>query len=494
MELRAGDFVTSGVRLVRPLAEGGMGRVWIASHAGLQCDVVVKLMAKEMIARADGAERFAREAAAAAAIKSPNVVQVFDHGVTIPGGLPGGSEHEVPYIVMELLEGKDLGEVLRERGRLEPDEVIQVVMQVGKALAKAHKVGIIHRDIKPENIFLCDGEAPQTIKLLDFGTVKSTASPGATLPGEIMGTPYYMSPEQSVGAIVDERTDIWSLGVVAFEALTGTRPFEGPNVGAIALAIHGPLPKVSARTADLPPALDEWFARACAQVPQDRFASMREMTVNFIETLTGIMPMSEPTESICLPVRKISVRPAPIDELRKTVPTAMGPSVPPPANALPPSPIPPATSTTVRPERLVDTLPDRSIMHRPTKVALGVVGAIAAGAMALIVLHKDPAPAAAAAPPPAVTALPQVAVTQEPPPPAPPPVVEPPPAPTHHAHASTHAPKKTAKPATTPATPKKDDDLAALMKAGDKAAEPPPAPVSPKPAETPPATPEPNAH
>ncbi|MBX3234504.1 MAG: serine/threonine protein kinase, partial [Labilithrix sp.] len=369
-DLRAGDFVTQGVRLLRPLAEGGMGRVWIAEHLGLRTEVVVKLMAREMTAREDGAARFAREAEVAAAIKSQHVVQVFDHGAT----------NGVPYIVMELLEGKDLGAVLGERGRLEPSEAVAVVTQVGKALAKAHKAGIIHRDVKPENIFLCAGEGEAIhVKLLDFGTAKHARATGKeTLPGEIMGTPYYMSPEQSVGALVDPRTDVWSLGVVAFEMLTGTKPFEGSNVGAIALAIHGPLPRIADRCSDLPPALDAWFARACAQVPQDRFASVGEMTSAFVEALTGQAPATEQTESICLvPPRRISVRPQDHDseEMKKTMPTSIEPSVPPPPkhDSIP---------------ALVASLPDREAVHRPTKIAAGIVAVAAAALMAAIVMHR----------------------------------------------------------------------------------------------------------
>ncbi|HVH46880.1 MAG TPA: serine/threonine-protein kinase, partial [Labilithrix sp.] len=193
-QLQAGDKITEAVRLVRPLAEGGMGRVWIAEHLGLHAEVVVKLMAPEMAARSDGAERFAREAAIAAAIKSPHVVQVFDHGVTA-----STADEGTPYIVMELLEGKDLGDHLAAHGRMDPKDVVALVVQIGKALSKAHKAGIVHRDIKPDNIFLCETEGGEIfVKLLDFGTARrdTQASSRTTVPGQIMGTPYYMSPEQ----------------------------------------------------------------------------------------------------------------------------------------------------------------------------------------------------------------------------------------------------------------------------------------------------------
>src|SRR5262249_31711243 len=137
VQLRTGDFITPTVRLVQVLAEGGMGKVWIAEHLGLKAKVVVQVIAPQMAARPHGAERFAREAAVAAAIKSQHVVQVFDHGRT-----PSG----VSYIVMELLEGRDLGAHIADYGRMAPASVMTLMVQLCKALSKAHRAGIVHRD------------------------------------------------------------------------------------------------------------------------------------------------------------------------------------------------------------------------------------------------------------------------------------------------------------------------------------------------------------
>ncbi len=383
-QLKAGDYVTKSVRLVRPLAEGGMGRVWIADHVGLDAQVVVKLMAPEMAERPDGAERFAREAAACAAIKSPHVVQVFDHGVTGPEG--------TPYMVMELLEGKDLGVYLTEHGRMDPTDVVALVVQVGKALSKAHKASIVHRDIKPENIFLCEteGRGEIFVKLLDFGTARreTETTSRTTVPGQIMGTPYYMSPEQSVGSSdIDERADIWSLGVVAFEALTGRKPFDGPSVGAITIAIHGPLPKMTDILPDLPAALDDWFARACAQLPQDRFATVRDATDAFVEAVTGAAPVDQPTESAYFP---------PV--ARKGSST-------------------PVTPVTRPIEPLIASLPERGAEKRFTTIAAGIVMAATAVAMIAIVAGRSSAPPTQAE----VTTTPAVQPAPSPEPSAPPP-------------------------------------------------------------------------
>jgi serine/threonine-protein kinase len=283
-----------------------MGTVWIAEHLVLETHVVVKLMTKQVAGHPEGATRFAREAAIAAAVKSPHVVQVFDSGVTADG---------VAYIVMELLEGRDLGADLVTNGRMEPAEVAVVVAQLVKALATAHRVGVVHRDIKPENVFLCDVEPGEIfVKLLDFGTAKDEQrAPYATVTGQLLGTPYYMSPEQLLGGEIDARADIWSLGVLAFEALTGTRPFEGATVGAITLAIHTQSPRMTDVVPGLPPALDQWFARACARDPAERFPTVRMAGEAFADALKGYALRASVDSALAVPLtRRISVagRPA----------------------------------------------------------------------------------------------------------------------------------------------------------------------------------------
>ena len=286
-EPSAGMMVSTNVRLLRPLGEGGMGAVWVAEHQSLRTQVVVKFMAADLVKSAEATARFSREAAAASQVKSPHVVQTFDHGITPEG---------TPYIVMELLEGRDLEHHLRASGFLAPREVVAVVQQLARALAKAHERGIVHRDIKPSNVFLCDaGGGELFVKLLDFGIAKGAKGADSgivgstTRTGTFIGSPYYMSPEQVVGAKdIDFRSDLWSLGVVTFEALTGTRPFYAETVGALALKIHrDPLPKVTEAGPHLPPALDAWFERACAREPSARYTSAREMAEALALAATG---------------------------------------------------------------------------------------------------------------------------------------------------------------------------------------------------------------
>jgi serine/threonine-protein kinase len=249
-----------------------MGSVWLADHLGLEAQVVVKFMATELLAHPEFVSRFRREATAASQVRSPHVVQVLDHGVTPEG---------VPYIVMEYLEGRDLESRISQRGPLSVDELELVVTHVSRALARAHEKGIVHRDIKPANIFLCDqgGDEP-FVKLLDFGIAKGVELIGpGTRTGALIGSPRYMSPEQLVGAkTLDHRTDLWSLAIVAFEALTTQAPFVAETLGAITLLVHAEnRPSLTKLRPDLPASFDAWFVRATASDPNARFASAKDL-------------------------------------------------------------------------------------------------------------------------------------------------------------------------------------------------------------------------
>ena len=281
MPAAPGTMLSPTIRLVRPLGAGGMGAVWIADHLALRTQVVVKLLADGLASSPTALARFSHEAAAASQVKSPHVVQMLDYGVAQDG---------TPFIVMELLEGHDLSGELRRTGPMPLQRFAVLFEQMASALARAHERGVIHRDIKPENIFLCDvGQREWFVKVLDFGIAKGTDGPqdGAhTRTGATVGTPYYMSPEQLEGARdLDSRTDLWALGVVAFEALTGQRPFPGETYFSIAIAINnGPKVGPSQINPALPPAIDAWYFRACARDRAQRFATANEMA----QALTAI--------------------------------------------------------------------------------------------------------------------------------------------------------------------------------------------------------------
>jgi serine/threonine-protein kinase len=274
MKLEPGALVQANLRLSRRIGEGGMGAVWVAEHLALETEVAIKFMAPELATMPDMVERFTREARAAAQMRSPHVVRIFDYAVPAEG---------VPYMVMELLEGEDLETRVSKRGRLEIGEAIAVVTQLAKALGEAHSLGIVHRDVKPENVFLtsCGGEP--FVKVLDFGIAKTRASaralPRVTCSGTTIGTPIYMSPEQILSAKdVDYRCDLWALAVVAYYCLTGRVPFEGETYGAVCIAIdRGAMRAPSALRAEVPKEVDAWFARALARDIERRFRSAQEM-------------------------------------------------------------------------------------------------------------------------------------------------------------------------------------------------------------------------
>ncbi len=273
MKIEPGAMPAPQLRLVRVLGRGGMGAVWEAEHLTLKNRVAVKFMLDRFASNGPETARFVREATAAAQVKSPHVAQVFDHGFTEDG---------TPYIVMELLEGESLADRLGRAGRIGLRETAGLVTQACRALTRAHAQGIVHRDIKPDNLFLTDQEGDPFVKLVDFGVAKRPDEDGAagmTATGSVVGTPYYMSPEQMASSKhVDARADLWSLGVVAYRCLTGAHPFDGGSIGAVCLAIErGTFAAPSSIVPELGTGVDGFFARALARSPDDRFQTAREL-------------------------------------------------------------------------------------------------------------------------------------------------------------------------------------------------------------------------
>jgi eukaryotic-like serine/threonine-protein kinase len=268
-------------RLERQLGKGGMGSVWLAEHLALRSWVAVKLMDPAIAATPEGAERFRREAQAAATLRSAHVVQVLDFGV-----------HETtPYLVMELLHGESLAGCLEREKRLTPEHTVHVLTQVARALGRAHAAGIVHRDLKPDNIFLVREDDQELVKILDFGIAKTPQSQFGgmeTRTGVTMGTPYYMSPEQAEGKrAVDFRTDLWAMAVIASECMTGARPFDGSTFGELLLNICArPIPLPSSQGLTLP-GLDAWFAKATNRDAEQRFASAQELVNGLRDVVAG---------------------------------------------------------------------------------------------------------------------------------------------------------------------------------------------------------------
>jgi serine/threonine-protein kinase len=275
VSLVPGEIIARSYRLIRPIAEGGMGRVWIAEQIALERRVAVKVLTEEIIQTAQGLELFHREARATARVDHPHVVRVLDFDVMDDG---------VPFLVLELLVGETLEERVVRSGPLAPEEAHELMRQTCDALGFAHECGILHRDIKAANLFLQRRQHGVDMKLLDFGIALRK---NALLPTTIAGTPKYMSPEQLSGGVLDERCDLFSLAVALHYALTGQFPFPGDTAAEVAFAHGGSAPPITSLRPGLPPALDAWFERALAIDPDQRFAHASEMFETFADALTA---------------------------------------------------------------------------------------------------------------------------------------------------------------------------------------------------------------
>jgi eukaryotic-like serine/threonine-protein kinase len=285
-----GTLLAEKYRLISLLGRGGMGEVWRAEHLGLRAPVAIKLMNPETVSNPEALARFNREAQAAASLRSPHVVQVLDHGLD--------PLLRVPFIAMELMEGESLATRLERMGRLSPADTARIVTHICRALARSHEAGIVHRDLKPDNVFLVPSDDEEIAKVLDFGIAKANAQAldpsSATRTGAVMGTPYYMSPEQISGTKgVDYRTDLWAVGVIACQCLTGKLPFQADTIGGLVLAV---CTQPIARPSQLGPApvgFDVWFERALARDPARRFQAARELA----EELRRVCSVESPAVS-----------------------------------------------------------------------------------------------------------------------------------------------------------------------------------------------------
>jgi serine/threonine protein kinase len=417
--------VIGGYRIDEMIGRGGMGIVYRATNVALNRIYALKVLAPELSDDDQFQERFKREVRIAASLHHPHVI-----------GIHYAGEHDgVLFLVMDFVYGSDLGNLLRERGALEPDRAVEIVSQIASALDAAHAKGLVHRDVKPANVLITVRDGQEHAYLTDFGLAKrSDTVGGLTRKGVVVGTVDYMSPEQITGGATDARSDIYALGCTFFHMLTGNVPYERENSVATLFAhVHEPPPPLEAPLADSYPALGAVIEKAMAKEPGERYLSAGDFASDAAATLRGMRSTKPPTLVATGEARPID-RPGP--ETWLTPEPAAAPTKPSPG--VPESEPPPIVASDDR----IDPEP----------------------------VSSPPAAVTAASPPPVIPASAEASQAEEPPASTPPPSATP---------ASTPPPSAT--PASTPppsATPASPPPVIPASAAATQAEEPPAGPVT----------------
>jgi serine/threonine-protein kinase len=267
------------------IGRGGVGDVYKGWQEALDRPVAIKVLRAEFTRNAQAMRRFEREARTTSRLRHPNVVTVFDVGLADDG---------TRFLVMELLEGTSLAKLLAEKAPLPIGDALAIARQIVRGMSAGEGVGLVHRDLKPENIFLVRDDDNEIAKVLDFGIAQHATSEPNGAGRSILGTPFYMSPEQASGTTrVDHRSDLFSLAVIVYQCLTGELPFVGEGVQDVfSQILQGPVPIPSQKAADLPPTFDAWWARASARDVSQRYQTAKE----FAEALNLSLRISEVLE------------------------------------------------------------------------------------------------------------------------------------------------------------------------------------------------------
>jgi serine/threonine-protein kinase len=422
--------VIGSYRVVSELGRGGMGLVMLAKHIHLNRSAAIKFLQRNLCDNAEAVQRFLVEARATAEIEHPGIVQIYDCGI-----LPDG----IAFIIMELLEGETLQASLNRRGSWPIEETAAAIIEIADALAAAHRIGIVHRDLKPENIFLLARDGGR-VKLVDFGIAKLAERDYSvkTLSGVIIGTPRYMSPEQCRGSVeVDYRSDIYSLGCVFFEMLTGQPVFPQESFGQVIAAhqlVDPPDPRV--HSPDLAPDLAELALALLAKSPESR-PSLSQIQSALMPYASGATPVLQ-SDRFVSPLQEPTVRTLP--DKSPSYATGSGPR----GRGLPSAHMPPdatgssdlqraaaraqADPQVSAPTRGQTSAEDTALVPRSGKrrlIASGAVGALVIAVIPLLALRPRAPSASTVVPPPSALQ----ATIPAPPQPQPAPVIEPDPAP-----------------------------------------------------------------
>ena len=347
---------------IETLGQGGVGIVYKAQDLELDEVVAIKVLSPDL-AKDDEAvlARFKREINLNRKIKHPNVARMYDFGIS-------GS---YPYITMEFVPGKDLWTLIRDERRIEPARALPILRQIARGCSAIHELGIVHRDLKSQNVIVDENGA---VAIVDFGLARWNLGAGFTLDSIILGTPQYMSPEQASGRPVDARTDIYSIGIIAFEALTGQLPFTGDSPIAVAMKqINDPVPDLLSKFADISAGLRAVVMKALRKDPAKRYATAADLEAE----LAGVEPLTTPREG--------AVRRSPSEDgLMAQLESALGAVILPP----PPAPARPAAPSDVAPRPVQPAVTARAMPAPATPAAQ----------RAPVASSAQPAPAAPAAP------------------------------------------------------------------------------------------------
>jgi serine/threonine-protein kinase len=359
-----GSVLADRYHIVRRIGEGGMGQVYLAEHVKMRRRSAVKVLHQGMVNDPDAIARFNREASNASQIQHPNVAAIYDFGETEDGLI---------YLAMEFIDGEPLRKVIERQGALPAVQAADITRQVADALDAAHEMGIVHRDLKPDNIMIARGRTGEDVaKVVDFGIAKATSGDDqkVTRTGLAIGTPEYMSPEQLSGDTLDNRTDIYSLGLVAFNMLTGQLPFPAVSSREAMIARLTERPRTLAEIKDdvsWPPELQTVMDRALASHPQDRYARAGDFGRDLVRAVHA-MPQSALSSTGTLAIATTHPH----------APTVKRPVTPPPATGAP-TPTPPATRQPGRrPTPLIAGTPTQIDDSGPGRIVLTVFIVLAA--------------------------------------------------------------------------------------------------------------------
>jgi serine/threonine-protein kinase len=449
-----GDVLAGKYVVERVLGAGAMGVVVVAMHTQLEQRVAIKFLLPEVLDNPEASQRFAREAKASARIRSEHVARVLDVATLANGE---------PYMVMEYLDGQDLAAVLEARGALPLSEAVDYVLQALEALCEAHLAGIVHRDLKPGNMFLArrvDGSP--VVKILDFGISKidTKGQQGMTHTQAVLGSPLYMAPEQMrTSRSVDQRADLWSMGVVLYQLVTNAFPFTAESITQlISTVMFDPAPRVTVTRPDLPPGIDDVVLRCLEKEPAARFQNVGELAA-------ALAPFAPPTARISVERITRMMRSSGVDL----------PAVAAPAHVVPISVPATHASGSFGLRSTVESTPPRRSAVLGIGIAAAAIIAVAAVGVLLLLRRGAPDAAGGAAAISSPAATTSVAPSAAPVPSAIPSVVEtlappapPPPSPSAVA-VETSAPKTATPPAPPPTTPRRTPSAA------PKPAAPPPA-------------------